>query len=140
MKNKHKQIELYALNNRTYLWVDEKRVKMIPLDYQQMFPDTIYLCLNDFKKLRLTISERKNLNNMLSDLLIKEFLKGLAGVGSEKYVYDLIKGSKPKTALHVNCKVGPVRHELLFKNGVRVKCSTKIYRLFEPKETIFSNY
>lgn len=125
-------IEKQKEESRTYLIVDGKKLKMLPFEFHSLDPKTVFSCIEDVKKKTLTTNERGALH-------VIAFLKEIEN--NEKYVYELIKDSKPSTALLVNIKnQEDPRYEIRFENGRRLKCSRDLFMAFEPKDVIFSNY
>lgn len=115
---------------RTYLFINDEKVKMIPLKYQEISADVLKANISNENKVFLQNDERFNLEHHL-------FLEQLRR--EEKYVHELIDNVAVEEALFVNVKFGNDRTELKYTNNVSVKCPTVLYQLFNHKRSIYSN-
>lgn len=122
---------LKQIGSRNYIVENDKKLKMIPKDYVDIPVEDIISCMDFDSKITLNNSERFNLEVIIYENTLEN---------EEKYVHELINGSKPEKALFVNVNMANPRTELQYSNGVRLKCPKKIYDLAETKETVFSNY
>lgn len=124
-----KKPELIKVKARTFLFVNDKKVKMIPVNYQELDPELIHSFIADFDAIYLNNSER-----FLCELhLFKEALKI-----NEPYVFELIKSLDVSECRLVSVKFGHDRAEILFENGTRVKCNSLLCDLYHYKKNIKS--
>lgn len=115
---------------RTYLFINDEKVKMIPKKYQEISVDVLKANISNENKVFLQNDERFNLEHHL-------FLEQLRK--EEKYVHELIDNVVVEEALFVNVKFGNDRTELKYTNSVSVKCPAILYQLFNHKRSIYSN-
>lgn len=120
------------IGRRNYIVEEGKKLKMIPIDYTEIKLDTL-ISFIDFDSKKKTLSNKDRFN--IEYFLWEEDLKR-----TEKYVYELIIGAKPIKAVYVNVNLDSDRTQLEYDNGVKLRVPRKMYDLFEPKDTIFSNF
>ncbi len=110
------------------VYVDDKHVKTMPSRYESIVEQKHIL---NYTKKRLTSEERW----LLEIELFRHNLKIY-----EPRIFDLIKRSKPKFSQMIRTKTTEY-FELVFKNKVRIKCSSEIHHLSINKvDPIYRNY
>lgn len=128
--------ELTKAGLKIYRISDKKHVKTIPSIYKPIAEDFILKC--DSKGIRLTDTERHILSTYDFEVGVFDYLEDLQN--NEKYVFELVKNSKVISARKVQLRYSD-RFELIFENGVKLKCNESLYLLCDNKsETINSNY
>lgn len=128
--------ELTKAGLKIYRITDKKHIKTIPAIYEPIAEDFILKCTSD--KIRLTDTERHILSIYDFEVGVFAYLKDLEN--NERYVFELVKESKVISARKVQLRHSD-RFELIFENGVKLKCNESLYLLCNNKsETINSNY
>lgn len=122
--------EIKKVKSRNYLFIDGKKTKMIPNSYIEIPIKVILESVKDKSKIFLNHSERFNIEYFI---FIEEIKR------SEKYVFELIEKAKFKEVRFVKVKFGFDRYELLFDNGVRLKCPSSFSKLKLDIKTIKSS-
>lgn len=113
------------------LFLNAKHVKTIPNKYADVFLEVMY----DFDKKRMNKDEEIYLKSALA---VYNFEQNLAK--NEKYIHELICDSYPKFTQPVQTK-DELRHEIVYENGVRVRCCQFLYETFHTRMDIkYSNY
>lgn len=121
---------------KIYRITDKKHVKTIPAIYKPIAEDFILRCNSE--KIRLTEAERELLSTYDFEVNVFSYLEELRHY--EKYVFELVQNAKVISARNVLLKDSE-RFELIFDNGVKLKCNESLYSLCQNKsDTINSNY
>ena len=122
--------EIKKHKNRVYLFVNDKKTKLLPIKYWNINDEKFADLLTDIDKLRLSPTERflAEWFNYLNDLK-----------GNNIHIFNFIKNTYPLEAFKVNVKFGNDRYEIKLKNNVFVKVSECLYTLSPIKKTKHSN-
>ena len=121
---------------KIYRITDKKHVKTIPSFYKPIAEDFILKCNSG--KIRLTDTERHLLSAYDFEVNVILFLEELRQ--HEKYVFELVESAKAVSVRKVQLRHSE-RFELIFDNGVKLKCSEILYNLCQNKsDTAKLNY
>lgn len=121
---------------KIYTISDKKHVKTIPAIYKPIAEDFILKCTAG--KIRLSEAERQMLSAYDFEVNVIEYLDELRK--NEKYVFELVQNAKAISCRKVSLKDSE-RFELIFDNGVKLKCNESLYLLCQNvSEPANSNY
>lgn len=122
--------QLKKVKSRTYLFIGDDKIKMIPAIYHDLNIEEIVNSILDKSRKFLTNKERYNLEYIV-------FVNELKS--KEPYVYELIEKSTVKEVRFVEVKFESDRYELLFENNVRLKCPSSLFKLNPESKIIKSD-